>query len=75
MEIFRLVCHSHQIEFNEPMVSYLVSQYYGDGQRAMNACHPRDLVEQILDYCSFNDKLPVLSKDILDYACQVYFVD
>jgi hypothetical protein len=75
LEIFRLVCCSHQIEFSEPMVRYLVSQYYGDGQRAMNACHPRDLVEQILDYCSFNDKPPILSKEHLDHACQVYFVD
>jgi predicted ATPase with chaperone activity len=75
LEIFRLVCDSHQLEFNEPMVRYLVSQYYGEGQRAMNACHPRDLVEQILDYCSFNDRAPMLSKENLDHACQVYFVD
>jgi len=75
LEIFRQVCHSHQIEFNEQTVSYLVSQYYGDGQRAMNACHPRDLVEQILDYCNFNDKTPDLSKEHVDHACQVYFVE
>jgi hypothetical protein len=75
LEIFRLVCHSHQIEFSEPMVRYLVTQYYGDDQRAMNACHPRDLVEQILDYCSFNERPPVLSKEHLDHACQVYFVE
>jgi hypothetical protein len=75
LEIFRLVCQSHQLEFKEDMVSYLVSHYYEGDQRAMNACHPRDLVEQILDYCSFNDKNPVLSKEHLDRACQVYFVE
>jgi hypothetical protein len=75
LEIFRLVCRTYQIEYNEHTVSYLVSQYYAGDQRAMNACHPRDLVEQILDYCSFNDKPPVLSKEHLDHACQVYFVD
>jgi len=74
-EIFRLVCRTYQIEYDEQMVSYLVSQYYGGEQRPMNACHPRDLVEQILDHCNFNDRTPVLSKEHLDYACQVYFVD
>ncbi len=75
LEIFRLVCRTYQIEYDEQMVSYLVSQYYAGDQRAMNACHPRDLVEQIIDYCSFNDISPVLSKEHLDHACQVYFVD
>jgi SpoVK/Ycf46/Vps4 family AAA+-type ATPase len=75
LEIFRLVCRTYEIEYDEHMVSYLVDHYYADNQRAMNACHPRDLVEQILDYCSFNDVSPVLSKEHLDHACQVYFVD
>jgi hypothetical protein len=75
LEIFRLVCRTYGIAYDEHMVGYLVSQYYAGNQRAMNACHPRDLVEQILDYCSFNDISPVLSKEHLDHACQVYFVD
>ena len=75
VEIFRLVCRTYEIEYDEHMVGYLMSQYYAGDQRAMNACHPRDLVEQILDYCSFNDKPAVLSKEHLDHACQVYFVD
>ena len=74
-EIFRLVCGTYQLEFNEDVVSYLVSEYYTGDNRAMNACHPRDLVEQILDFCSFNDKTPALSKGNLDQACQVYFVE
>ena len=41
----------------------------------MNACHPRDLVEHILDYCNFIGKAPVLNKQYLDHACQVYFVE
>jgi hypothetical protein len=75
LAIFRLVCSTHQLEFDEQTVSYLMSQYYGDDQRPMNACHPRDLVEHILDYCTFNEKTPNLSKEHLDHACQVYFVD
>jgi len=75
LEIFRLVCRTYNIEYDDNMAGYLVSHYYGGDQRAMNACHPRDLVEQILDYCSFNDLPPSLTRDNLDRACQVYFVD
>ena len=74
-EIFRLVCGTYHLEFKEDMVAYLVNEYYTGDQRAMNACHPRDLVEQILEYCNFNDMNPVLSKEHLDRACQVYFVE
>lgn len=75
LEIFRLVCRTYQLGYNEQSVEYLVSHYYEGDQRPMNACHPRDLVEQILDYCKFNDKHPALSKEHLDHACQVYFVE
>jgi hypothetical protein len=75
LEIFRLVCRTYNIDYDDAMAGYLVSQYYAGDQRAMNACHPRDLVEQILDYCSFNDLPPSLTRDNLDRACQVYFVD
>jgi hypothetical protein len=41
----------------------------------MNACHPRDLVEQIVDHCTFHH-LPVsLSRENLDRACEIYFVE
>ncbi|MFZ2089785.1 MAG: hypothetical protein WAU47_14540 [Desulfobaccales bacterium] len=75
LEIFRLVCQTYKIKYDDQIADYLVSHYYGEDQRAMNACHPRDLVEQILDYCSFNELPPVLTRDNLDRACQVYFVD
>ncbi len=74
-EIFRLVCRTYQLDYDEDMVTYLVNEYYAGERRAMNACHPRDLVEQILDYCNFNGQTPVLNKKYLDHACQVYFVD
>ena len=75
IEIFRLVCQNYQVDFHEEGVAHLLAHHYDDGQRSMDACHPRDLLEQILDYSSFHQVAPVLSPENLDWACGVYFVD
>jgi predicted ATPase with chaperone activity len=74
LEIFRLVCQKNQVEFNQEAVDYLLANYYDEGKRPMTACHPRDLVEQIMSYARFNQIDPKLTRENLDRACQVYFV-
>ncbi len=74
-EIFRLVCHQHRLDANGDLVEYLLAAYYDGGRRPLDACHPRDLIEQIVDYCTFH-QLPVsLTKENLDRACNIYFVE
>ncbi len=75
IEIFRLVCQNYQVEYNEEAVNYLLAHHYDDGQRSMDACHPRDLLEQILDFSHFHRVPPKLTPENLDRACRVYFVD
>lgn len=77
-EIFHLVCRQHRLEANGDqgdLVEYLLTTYYDGGQRPMDACHPRDLIEQILDYCTFHRLPPTLSRENLDRACGIYFVE
>lgn len=74
VEIFRRVCQAYQVEFNADGVEYLLATHYEEGQRSMDACHPRDLLEQILDYSQFHRESPVLSRENLDRACKIYFV-
>ena len=74
-EIFHLVCQKHQLNTNGDLVEYLLTTYYDGGQRPMDACHPRDLIEQIVDYCSFHGLPPTLSRENLDRACEIYFVE
>jgi hypothetical protein len=75
-EIFHLTCQQYQFDYVEETIEYLLDKYYnGNGnKRPMAACHPRDLIEQILDYCRFNKLTPLLTKENLDRACQVYFI-
>jgi predicted ATPase with chaperone activity len=74
VEIFRLYCNQYHLEFDPEAVEYLLFQYYDGGQRPLTACHPRDLLEQILDYCRFHQLPPRLTPENLDRACHSYFV-
>jgi hypothetical protein len=58
-EIFRRSCRQYQMEFDPEAVEHLLTRYYDDGRRPLTACHPRDLLEQILDYCRFHQLPPV----------------
>jgi hypothetical protein len=75
-EIFRLTCQKYQIDYVDETFEYLLEKYYNgnSNHRAMAACHPRDLIEQIIDYCRFNKLTPLLTKENLDRACEVYFI-
>ncbi len=75
IEIFHLVCRNYQVDFNEEGLAHLLAHQYDDGQRSMDACHPRDLLEQILDFSLFHQVPPRLTPENLDWACRVYFVD
>lgn len=74
VEIFRLYCEQFHLEFNSEAVEYLLARYYDGGQRPLTACHPRDLLEQILDYCRFHQLTPRLTPANLDRACHSYFI-
>jgi len=75
VEIFKLVCQTYQVEYQAEAVEYLLANYYDNGLHPMDACHPRDLLEQILDYCQFHRIPPALTPENLDRACRIYFVE
>ena len=61
-------------EFDEPVVEKIMERYYVQDYRPLRACHPRDLVEKLLDRANFLEKTPQLTYEDLDLACQTYFI-
>ncbi len=74
LEIFRRVCEQYGIAFDEKVVQQVMKRYYEEGGRPRRACHPRDLVEKVLDRAKFWQRAPELSFKELDLACRTYFV-
>jgi len=74
-EIFRRVCRTHAIPFRDDMFTYLLEHWYRRFDRPLNACHPRDLVNHVVDMSRYHGITPELTRDNLDMACENYFID
>jgi len=74
-KIFELNCRKRGLAFDAVMVEYLHRKYYEPRKLQMRACHPRDLVEQVVDMCRYQQRDPVITRELLDAACASYFVE
>jgi len=74
-EIFRRTATAKQVPFSEPALAYLIREHYLKPQRSPRACHPRDLLDQILDISRYLNVAPAMSKDLVDRAAASYFVN
>ena len=73
--IFEIVCRKRGLPFDAVMVEYLQRAYYERRNIQMRACHPRDLVEQVIDMCRYQQREPLITRDMLDAACASYFLE
>jgi predicted ATPase with chaperone activity len=73
--IFRRECAAREIPFDEEGLAYLLHEYYIRPGKPLRACHPRDLLDEILDIARYRDIKPSLSKELIDRACRAYFVE
>lgn len=71
--IFRLECDRRGVFFDESAIRHLVDSWY-DGAQDLRGCHPRDLVEAIVDAALFDGHSPALTARALDEVCRTYFV-
>ncbi len=72
-EIFRRMCQRKGIEYKAEALSQILA-YYRKKNIGMRSCHPRDIIEQIIDTARFLGKAPALTADLLELACESYFV-
>jgi hypothetical protein len=74
-KIFELNCRRRGLRFDPVMVEYLDRKYYQPRKIQMRACHPRDLISQVVDRCRYEDRDPVITRELLDKACASYFIE
>jgi hypothetical protein len=74
-EIFQRVCKGKGVPYDEKSLAYLLQEWYIKQDRKLRAVHPRDIVDQIVDISSYLDVPLELSKEMLDRACEAYFVE
>jgi predicted ATPase with chaperone activity len=74
-EIFKRLCDSSGIPYVDQAVTYLLEKFYKPRSMNLRACHPRDIIALVRDSARYRQVPPSLSRELLDQACQVFFVD
>ena len=73
-EIFKRTCAQRSIDYNESALGYIYNEYYVKLGLQLRSCHPRDLLDQLMDIARYLRVKPMLAKELIDLACKSYFV-
>ncbi len=71
--IMAFMAPKYDIAYDDAIATYLIDNYFR-GIRPFRNCHPRDILEQIVNASAYQRIQPKLTKDLLDIAANHYFV-
>ncbi len=72
-KLFQVFSGSIGCDYSREAVDYLIGHHYRPHNRPLRRCQPRDLLNQIRNYCNYND-LPIeMRNDYFDRAVKTYF--
>ncbi|MEM9409771.1 MAG: AAA family ATPase [Planctomycetota bacterium] len=72
-DLFKMYCENLNCEYRADLVDYLIKTHYEPHGRRLRRCHPRDLLSQIRNFCSYNDLQMEMRKEYLDLVVTSYF--
>jgi predicted ATPase with chaperone activity len=73
--IFQRTCERAGIDYSHAAVTHLLDRWYAPQHRELRGCHPRDLVEAVVDAAAYDGNTPRLTPDAIDEVCAAYFLD
>lgn len=74
-QIFLMACKAYNVPFDKNTFMHLLQKWYRQAQRTMQSVHPRDLVKTVVSICDYEKLPPKLTPELIDEACESYFVD
>ena len=72
-QIMQRECAARNIDLIPEAFVYLMQKHYIGAHRNLRSCHPRDLLDQIVDIAGYFGARPALTKQWIDAACDSYF--
>jgi hypothetical protein len=73
--IFEMNCRRRNLRYDQVMVAYLQRNHYEPTGRPFRACHPRDLLDQVVALCRYRGIEPTITRELLDTVCASYFIE
>jgi len=71
--LFQIMCQKICIAYDQDAVDHLIKNHYTKPGRELRACHPRDLLLQVRNYCLYEEIDLVLTRESMDFAVACYF--
>ena len=73
--IFERECERAGMDYSHSAITHLLDRWYARHSRELRGCHPRDLVEAIVDAAAYENRTPQLTTASIDEACATYFLE
>jgi hypothetical protein len=71
--LFQIYCERFECEYQEEVVNYLLQKHFVEPGRRLRRCHPRDLLSQIRNFCTYNELPMELRTEYFDRVVKSYF--
>jgi predicted ATPase with chaperone activity len=71
--LFQIYCDKLDCEYRADVVDYLVKTHFVEANRRMRRCHPRDLLNQINNFCVYNELPLEMRPEYFDRVVRSYF--
>ena len=72
-ELFRLMAPKLGFVYRDEPINYLIEKHYHEADRPFRCCHPRDLLLQVHNFCTFQNVEVEMTNGNFDYAVENYF--
>ena len=73
--IFQKCCREFDVTCDPRLVDHVLFEYYRPRRIPLRGCHPRDLIKQALTLAAYLGRPRHLTLDLIEAACQSYFVE
>ena len=70
--ILQAAARDFNIPYDNNSVDYLMEKHFR-GVRALRSCHPRDILQQLVNIALYEDRQPLMTKTDLDKSIGLYF--
>jgi len=72
-ELFQLMAPMSGFAYDKKCIDYLIEKHYKPLGRPFRACQPRDLLQQVKNFCTYKRQKKKLSPQAFDFAVDNYF--
>jgi len=73
--IFVEMCGALGVPFDKASFVHFLQEWYRKPKRVLQSVHPRDILKIVVSLCNYGGEPLHLSPELIDEACQSYFVD